>query len=58
MRAEESSGYLGIFHEVGDLQMKTSLRDWGGKDREEEVGGRVGEVLGLWVDPCVNALWM
>lgn len=56
MRAEESSGYLGIFHKVGDLQMKPSLRGWGGKDREEEVGERVRSALGLWVDPCVNTL--
>lgn len=40
MRAEGSCGHLGIFHKVGDLQGKPSLRHGRGKSREK-VRGRV-----------------
>lgn len=42
MRAEGSCGHLGIFHKVGDLQVKLSLRHGRGKSREK-LRGRVQE---------------
>lgn len=38
MRAEVSCGHLGIFHKVGDLQVKPSLRHGRGKSREKIRG--------------------